>query len=134
MKNWLPLVSAPEFAIARVPLGYSGGVLGLALGEALGFGSGSGGVGLNSSPNLYAGPPWPVPDGSPHCSTKMPAVVSRWHLLPLKNCLPARNEKLVAVHGASVRSSCASTTPWFVVIVMVSMPDLPIAVVAGRPT
>src|SRR6266542_3504756 len=96
MKNWLPLVSGPEFAIASVPFGYrsvgtAGSPLGLGAALALGSGSGSADVGRYSSGNRYAGPPLPVPFGSQHCSTKMPLVVSRWHLVLLKNCLLARS-------------------------------------------
>src|SRR2546421_187657 len=37
----------------------------------------------------------------------MPDVVSRWQLVLLKNCLPARYVKLAAVHGAPARGGPA---------------------------
>src|SRR5262249_36788372 len=64
----------------------------------------------------------------------MPEGVSRWHLVSLKNCLPARYVKLATVHGAPARSSSASTTPRFVVIVIVEVPDLGMFFVGGLPT
>src|SRR5215213_10105125 len=64
----------------------------------------------------------------------MPVVVSRWHLELSKNFLPARYAKLAAVHGAPVRSSSASITPWFVVIVISDVPVFGIFVVGGFPT
>src|SRR5437763_95353 len=64
----------------------------------------------------------------------MPDVVSRWHLVLSKNCLPARYVKLATVHGAPAWSSWASTTPRFVVIVMVDVPLFGILVVGGLPT
>src|SRR5438874_2701186 len=64
----------------------------------------------------------------------MPWVVSRWHLVLLKNCLPARYMKLATVQGALAASSCASITPWFVVIVIVAVPDVAMPLVAGVPT
>src|SRR4051812_18649625 len=64
----------------------------------------------------------------------MPDVVSRWHLVLLKNCLPARYAKLAAVHGAPAWSSSLSTTPRLVVIVIAEVPDLGMLVVGGVPT
>src|SRR5438477_12910306 len=64
----------------------------------------------------------------------MLAVVSRWHLVLLKNCLPARYVKLATVRAAPARSSGASIVPWFVVMVMVDVPVLGILVVGGLPT
>jgi hypothetical protein len=72
MKNWLPLVSAPELAMAIMPVLYSAGPAGadaLGSGEALGLAvslAAGSGVGRFSSANRYPGPPLPVADGSPH--------------------------------------------------------------------
>src|SRR5437762_1651662 len=64
----------------------------------------------------------------------MPWVVSRWHLVLLKNCLPARYTKLSTVHAALDASRWASITPWLVVIVMVARPLVGMPVVGGVPT
>jgi hypothetical protein len=61
-------------------------------------------------------------------------VVSRWHFVLSKNCLLARKLKLAAAHGTFDVSIAALITPWFVVIVMVWMPDFATPLVGGRPT
>src|SRR5689334_22627493 len=108
MKNWLPLVFGPEFAIAIVPARYSALPAGApdGAGEAV-FSGSSTVIGRFSSANWYAGPPLPVPLGSPHCSTNAPDVVSRWQGVLSKYCLPARNVKLAAEQGAFAVSMVA---------------------------
>src|SRR5262245_61949319 len=116
MKNWLPVdAAACVLAIATVPSGHAGRWL----------------TGRFSSAIRYAGPPAPVPDGSPHCGTKMPVVVIRWQEVLSKKCLLARYVKLLAVHGAFAVSTATLITPRFVVIVIVSMPDLGSPAVGG---
>ncbi len=57
--------------------------------------------------------PWPV--GSPHCSTDSDSeVVSRWHVVSLKNPWLARLAKLLTVHGDLPLSSIRPISPWFV--------------------
>src|SRR4029078_13365439 len=60
MKNWLPFVFAPAFAIATVPRVY--------------------GTVTGSSLNSWPGPPPPVPVGSPPWMTK--SGTTRWKTVP----------------------------------------------------
>src|ERR1041384_3331206 len=64
----------------------------------------------------------------------MLVVVIRWQVELSKKCLPARYVKLAAVHGAFAVSTATLITPRFVVIVMVSMPDLGSPGAGGMPT
>src|SRR6266540_2253984 len=89
MKIWLLLVLGPLLAIATTPSGYAGVWP----------------TGRFSSLTVYAGPPLPVPLGSPHCRTYRPWVVSRWQEVPSKNFLPARYARLSVLHGAFLASS-----------------------------
>src|SRR4029079_14374580 len=91
MKNWLPLVFGPLFAIATVPAGYFAPT-------------------RFSSLKSYPGPPVPVPVGSPHCSTLREPFVSRWEGVLSKYFWPARLTKELTVHGAFERSSSTVTT------------------------
>jgi hypothetical protein len=59
---------------ATVPLGYCGAPAG----AAEGLGDGSGADGTFSPKNVYVGPPWPLPLGSPQ---RRYVSVSSWHLL-----------------------------------------------------
>jgi hypothetical protein len=61
-------------------------------------------------------------------------VVSRWHWVLSKYFFSARKLKLAAAQGTFDTSIAARITPWFVVIVIVSMPDFGMPVVGGRPT
>src|SRR5690242_962854 len=60
MKNWLPFVFGPAFAIASVPRTI--------------------GCSLISSSNVYPGPPVPVPFGQPPWIMKLP--ITRWNTRP----------------------------------------------------
>jgi hypothetical protein len=70
----------------------------------------------------------PVPDGSPHCSTKIEATVSRWHgVLSKKPCLASERKELT-VHGALSASRLTFTSPRSVAMVTsvgASFPGLP---------
>jgi hypothetical protein len=104
MKNWLPLLlGSLARAIATVPRGKAP------------FG------GAFSMPNPYPGPPLPVPVGSPHCSTKRPAVVSRWHGVSSKKCFWARKTNDETVCGAALPLSDKTISPQLVVIVAVQV-------------
>ena len=63
IKNWLPFVAGPEFAIESIPD---------LLCERLS---------LNSSSNLYPGLPDPVPEGSPPWIIKL--LITLWNIVPL---------------------------------------------------
>jgi hypothetical protein len=77
--------------------------------------------------------PLPVALGSPHCSTLMPSVTRRWHLVLSKKPLLARWVKLPAVHGTAARSIFAVIGPRLVSIVMVWVP-VSCCWFAGSPT
>ena len=65
------------------------------------------------------GRPMPSPFGSPHCSTKMPLVVSRWHLVSSKKPLSARNLKELTVCGVFAASIARAIVPRLVLSVKV---------------
>src|SRR5690242_2419586 len=118
MKNWLPVLPGwPVLAIAMVPGGYA--VVGSVT------------FGRFSSANLYVGPPLPLALGSPHCSTLMPSVVRRWHLVLSKNFFDARYVMLAAVQGALAVLTSTSTVPVFRVMVIFWVPLLAMPVVGG---
>src|SRR5262245_8473452 len=121
MKNWLPLVPGPLLAIATTPRAYVAAPWASAWGRF-------------SSANTYVGPPAPVPDGSPHWSTKMPPLTMRWHLLPSKNFWPARWAKLAAVHGVLAVSMVISTGRLLMVTVITAVPERGSPEVGGVPT
>ena len=88
---------------------------------------------FSSSLNAYPGPPDPVPVGSPHWTTKMLLVTSRWHGVLLKNFCRASETKLFTVHGAAARSSRNCSVPWLVATRAVTVPEAA-ALVGGRAT
>ena len=61
-----------------------------------------------------------MPVGSPHCSTKMLSVVSRWQEVPSKYFASARCRKLLVVHGALSAAMSMTMSPWSVFRVAVN--------------
>src|SRR5690349_19790881 len=106
MKNWEPpVLGCPVLAIANVP------------GRYVSWPDSSSGI-------VYPGPPVPVPDGSPHWSTKMElgAVVRRWHgVLSKKPCLASETNE-VTVHGAVSASRLPLRVPIDVFMVTGTLP------------
>ena len=99
MKNWLPFVSGPLFAIASRPSRSN--------------------VCLRSVSftNWYPGPPVPSPSGSPPWITNPGRI--RWNVSPSKNPSSARNTKLATACGATSANSSSTTVPHDVSIVAV---------------
>src|SRR6266545_1824033 len=118
MKIWLLLVLGPLLAIATTPSGYAGVWP----------------TGRFSSLTVYAGPPLPVPLGSPHCRTYRPWVVSRWQEVPSKNFLPARYARLSVLHGAFLASSVTWIVPRLVFNVNSLVPERVSSPAFGMPT
>src|SRR3954451_210078 len=106
MKNCEPPVSgALVLAIASVPGPYAS-------------------LPVSSSGMVYPGPPVPVPDGSPHCNTKMVLgeTVSRWHGVLSKKPCSASDTKELTVQGAVSASKVAFSVPMDVFIVTGTFP------------
>src|SRR5215467_12330537 len=63
----------------------------------------------------------------------MPAVVSRWQLVLLKNLVPARYVMLAPPQGACARSRVIVMSPWLVTNVRSRVPEAGRPLVAGVP-